>query len=72
MPASGMYNKARMPRSYLMSRPLTIFLQIAALFFILKGYTGENPAMYVIAAFCLIPSAIAVRKRMAARDSQRR
>lgn len=54
-----------------MSRPLTIFLQLAALFFILKGYTGENPAMYVIAAFCLIPSAIAVRKRMR-RDSARR
>jgi len=51
-----------------MSRPLIVFLQLAALFLIVKGYTDENPAMYVIAAFCLVPSAMAVRKRMRERS----
>lgn len=54
-----------------MSRPLIIFLQLAALFLILKGYTNENPAMYVIAAFCLIPSAMAVRKRLRSGSERR-
>lgn len=47
-----------------MSRPLIVFLQLAALFLILKGYTDSNPAMFVLAAFCFIPAAVAIRKRM--------
>lgn len=47
-----------------MSKPLTVVLQLAALFLLFRGYATENPVMYLLAAACFIPAAIAIRKRM--------
>lgn len=47
-----------------MSKPLTVFLQLAALFLVLHGYSTDNPMSYVWAAICAIPAGLAIRKRM--------
>jgi hypothetical protein len=47
-----------------MSKPLTIFLQLLALFLLLHGFSTGNAMSYVWAAICFIPAAIGIRKRL--------
>lgn len=47
-----------------MSKPLTVALQLAALYFLMRAYITETPALYLLAAALFIPAAIAIRDRL--------
>jgi len=55
-----------------MSKPLAVFLQLAALGLLLHGYTTGNVASYVWAVICFVPAAIGIRKRLTRRSNSER
>ena len=47
-----------------MSKPLTIFLQLLALYFLVKGFATEQHGLIIWAIVCGVAGAIGIRKRM--------
>lgn len=47
-----------------MSKPLTIFLQLLALYFLVKGFATEQYDLLIWAVLCGVAGAIGIRKRI--------
>ncbi|MGE4338895.1 MAG: hypothetical protein AB7E55_23410 [Pigmentiphaga sp.] len=52
-----------------MSKPLTVFLQLLALFLLLYGYATEQHGLIIWALVCGVIGAVGIRQRM--KDAKR-